>query len=101
VRKSTIFTLGVVTGVIAVKLVPKTKLIRYGNFAICVIKARHKLQKILIEEYYRVDEALDTEQKFLNMIGATLGFVVEFRVEDSGGDRQIVVNVSRKKDEND
>lgn len=96
-RKSTVYFAGVVTGVLGVKLAPKTKLIQYGRFAITVIKARHKLQKILIEEYYRVEDALDTEQKFLNMIGSNLGFVVEFRIDDDGRDRQIVAHVERKK----
>lgn len=100
-KKSMVFVAGVATGVLAVKLIPKTKTIQYGKFAINVIKARHNLQKILIEEYYRIDEALDTEQKFLSMVGANLGFTVKFTIEDDGRDRQIVVHVERKKEKDD
>lgn len=100
-KKSMVFVTGVAIGVLAVKLIPKTKMIQYGKFGLSVIKARHNLQKILIEEYYRIEEALDTEQKFLNMIGSNLGFVVKFSIEDDGRDRQISAHVERKKEKND
>lgn len=94
-NKLVIFCSGVAVGVFGVKTFPKTKAVRYTKFAIEVFKAQSRLSKILIEEYHRIDEALDTEQKFINMIAPDNLFSVIFGIIDENGQRKIRVDVKK------
>lgn len=94
--KTAIFCSGVAVGVIGVKIYPKTKVVKYAKFAVAIIKAQGRLSKILIDEYWRIDEAIDTEQKFLNMISPNDFLKVTFSVIDEYGQRKLHVSMKTK-----
>jgi hypothetical protein len=97
-NKPVVFCGGFVAGVVTTKVIPKTKIVKHTKFIIEVFKARQRLQKICIEEYERLDMAMDTEQKFLNMMSGDLVFHVIFKLVDEAGQRNISFEVKTKDD---
>lgn len=97
--KAAVFCSGVAVGVIGVKLYPRTKIVKYAKFAIQILKVQKRLSKILIEEYWRIDEAIDTEQKFLNMISPDELLNVTFSVIDEYGQRKLHIHMNRNPDD--
>lgn len=97
-NKPVVFCAGFVAGVATTKVIPKTKIVKHTKFIIEVFKVRQRLQKICVEEYERLDEAMDTEQKYLDMMSADLVLHVIFKLVDEAGQRNISFTVKTKDD---
>lgn len=88
---------GILLGVYGVKWFPKTKFVKQGKYVQEAFKAQKKLNKIVIEEYYKFDEALDAEQKFLDMMGADLPLDIKLELVDDAGNRQVQIKFHKRK----
>lgn len=92
-------------GVTVPKVVPKMKFVKGVKFWKEVLQTWLRLQKICTEEYYRIDEAIEAETKFLAMINPNNRYTqftdISFEVTDDGKNRGIRLNVKndKKKDE--
>lgn len=87
---------GIGIGIGSTRVVPNLRWVKYSKFGVEVIKARFRLQKILIKEYERIDDAIAAEQIFLDMIAPKIKnrtFFVKFTVDDDGLDRNINTEV--------
>lgn len=100
-NKTVVFGVGFAAGVTTTKVIPKTKVIQHIKLITEAFRARSRLQKICIEEYERFDDAMDTEQKFFDMMSANLGLDIKFRLKDEDGQRSVGVIISRRDLKND
>lgn len=94
-RKGTWYILGVISGVVGPKILKKTQFVEAAKYFREAVHARERLQKIAVEEYYRIDEAIETELYFLEAIKPKLSFAkitLSFRVEDD--DKRRIVKLS-------
>lgn len=94
-RELAYLVVGIGLGVSAPKLIPKLKPVKIGMYYKEVLKARMRLSKILIEEYYRIDDAIQAEEAFLRMIQPEIKHApnISFEVRDEGGQRTIHLSV--------
>jgi hypothetical protein len=91
-REAAFLTCGVGIGIAVPKLVPKIFFVKAVKYYKEVISAWFRLKKIVIEEYHRIDEAIEAEQAFLMMINPNikgLTHTVTFEVIDDGTVRDI------------
>lgn len=92
-KSTVIFCSGVVTGIVGVKIAPKTKYVKTVKYIIAVFKAQSRLNKVLEEEYWRIDEAIEIENKFFKMIKTNEPLDVTFSVIDNDGQRRIHISL--------
>lgn len=78
---------GIGVGVFGSHVVPKTKIVLTVKYLKGIVEAKKRLRKILIEEYYLIDDAIKTEESFLNMMNPR--HKVTFEVRDNGEHRQL------------
>jgi hypothetical protein len=91
--------LGAGIGVYAVKWFPKTKTVKMVKYVNEALKAQRRLNKIAIEEYERLDEAMETEEQFLNMMSQDLPIELSLKLVDEEGQRRVQLEFhNRKKD---
>lgn len=100
-RRSTWYILGVGTGLVVPKLVPKLHLVQAVKYFKEAVHARKRLQKIAIEEYYRLDDAIDAELKLLDMINPHVIYTdivkISFEVQNaSDGGRTVTLSMRDK-----
>lgn len=82
-------------GLYASKVGPKLKLVQSAKYFKEMVEARRRLQKILIEEYERIDDAITAEETFLALIDPRLKTSpknIRFEVRDDGRDRHLSVH---------
>lgn len=90
-REAAFLVGGIGIGVYGTIAIPKSKAVSTVKLYKEIFAAKRRLQKILMEEYYRIDDAIDTEQTFLSMINPHVN--VTFKVADDGQDRSINMSV--------
>jgi hypothetical protein len=88
--------MGIALGIYGVKYIPRSKTVKSVKFAGEALKAQRRLNKIMIEEYYRFDEALKTEQSFLDMMSQDLPISITLSLDDEGGQRHIKLSLKLK-----
>lgn len=89
-----VFTSGFVVGAISVKKLPDTYVGKCFKFAKQVVESNNRLKKIVVEEYHRIDEAIASEQGFLNFLGNEVGMQITFEVVDKGDRRVLRTHLS-------
>lgn len=91
---------GIGIGVYVPKKAPNLTVVKTAKFYKEIFSAYLRLQKIVKEEYYRIDEAIKTETTFLQMIKPenifTKSLNVWFTVDDNGRDRSVTLNMFQK-----
>lgn len=90
------YLLGVGSGIALVKIYPKWRVTKIVQFSAAIIRAQKRLSKILIEEYYRIDDAIEAEQAFLNVAFSDLAVDVTFSVKDNGEDRKLHTQIIKR-----
>lgn len=101
-RDMAFFGAGVGVATITPKVVPKLGVVKATMFNLEVFRAYGRLQKILIEEYYRIDEAIEAETKFLEMINPRNRWVFKaysFEVHDHAGQRTLHFQFKAREDD--
>lgn len=100
-REVLYLTGGIVLGVYVPKKAPKLALVQVYKYAYEVMRAYFRLRKILMEEYYRIEEAIKTEEVFLQMVNPMNKFTkdmsVSFEVVDNGHDRSLTLHANNPK----
>lgn len=95
---------GILIGIYGVKLWPKTKFVKQVRYVQEAFKAQRRLTKIMLEEYQRFDEALSSEQTFLDMMGQDLPLDIRLSMTDEDGQRRVHMEFKKrgksKKDDN-
>jgi hypothetical protein len=87
-RKSTVGVVclfaGAGLGIYGLKWFPKTSTVKHIKYINEALKAQRRLNKIAEEDYGRLDEAMKTEEQFLNMMAQDqhLAIDIGLRVED-------------------
>ena len=91
--------IGIGLGIYGVKWFPKTKTVKIIKYVNEALKAQRRLNKICIEEYYKLEEAMATEEQFINMMGQDLPIEISLKLVEEAGDRQVKLEFhNRKKD---
>lgn len=101
-REVAFLTCGVGIGIAIPKLVPKIFFVKAVKYYKEVIRAWFRLKKIVIEEYYRIEEAIEAEEAFLRMINPNIMWLthsVSFEVIDNGEQRDIRLNMKHEKND--
>jgi hypothetical protein len=83
---------GIGIGIYTPKIFPKLTPVKLVKFYKEVFAAQKRLRKIVIEEYERIDEAIQAETEFLKMINPHVAGTtskVTFEVTDDGKERDI------------
>jgi len=99
-REFAYLTVGVGVGLYAPKAFPKLFFVKAVKYYKEVISAWFRLKKIVVEEYHRIDEAIEVEESFLKMINPNVKGIthtVSFDVIDNGEARDIHLQMGPKK----
>ena len=95
-REFAYLAVGIGIGVAVPKLVPKLGVVKAVKYFKEVFEARKRLQKIVIEEYYRIEEAIEAEEAFLKMINPNVTITsqpISFKITDDEGQRGIHLHI--------
>lgn len=87
-------------GIFAIKALPNTPVMRYLRFLKEVYKARDRINTIANTKPEDVQDAIQDEQNFLNVMGQEVGSEVEFHIGPGGKIGRPKINNIKKKERN-
>jgi hypothetical protein len=99
-REMIFLLMGLNIGMVLPRVLPKTKFVKAAKYYTEVFRAQGRLQKVCIEEYERIDEAIKTEEEFLKILdpqNTFSAFKARFEVRDEEGQRRIHLHLDAKK----
>lgn len=91
---------GIGLGSYVPKMIPKTKIAKSVKYFTEVLTAQKRLNRILVTEYEKIDEAIESEIAYLSMINPNISLTnwkINFEVRDNDGHRVIHLNMDRGK----